>query len=338
MNRAACMLMVALPLWLASIAATADVFNPAYLQLTQTDESSFDVVWRVPTSGTSRLSVNVRFPPDVAQASPTTATREGNYYAEAWSVSSTTGLAGKRVSFDGLLGGVTDVIARVTFLDGAEQVERLAPDTDSFLIEAKAGLLAVATTYFYLGTEHILLGLDHLLFVLALLLIVSGWRQILATVTSFTVAHSITLASASLGWLVVPIAPVEAIIALSIVFVASEALHGAQGRPGLTARAPWVVAFSFGLLHGLGFASALADIGLPEHAIPLALLTFNLGVEAGQVLFVFAVLLSAGLLSRIQIPGRRAFVAYALPYAIGILAAYWTIERVVTGVLGITII
>jgi hydrogenase/urease accessory protein HupE len=337
MIRAMCMLMVALPQWLASIAATADVFNPAYLQLTQTDESSFDVVWRVPTRGTSRLAVNVQFPPDVEQLRPATARREGNYHSEAWSVRATTGLAGKRVSFDGLLGGVTDVIARVTFLDGAEQVERLAPGTDSFVIEAKAGSLAVAATYFYLGVEHILLGLDHLLFVLALLLIVSGWRQILATVTAFTVAHSITLVAAALGWLVVPIAPVEAIIALSIVFVASEALHGARGRPGLTARAPWVVAFSFGLLHGLGFASALSDIGLPEYAIPVALLTFNLGVEAGQVLFVAAVILLTGLLARLPFSRGRTAVGYAIPYAIGSLAAYWTIERTWTGVLGFTL-
>ena len=212
-------------------------------------------------------------------------------------------------------------------------MERLPPGSAAFVVEAPAGAMAVATTYFVLGVEHILLGLDPLLFVLALLLIVLGWRQILATVTAFTVAHSITLVSAALGWIAVPFAPVEAIIALSIVFVAAEALHGAQGRPGRTAKAPWVVAFSFGLLHGLGFASALSDIGLPEHAIPLALLAFNVGVEAGQVLFVAFILAAAAGLSSLRLPGQTAFVARVVPYAIGILAAYWTIERILTGVL-----
>ena len=139
-------------------------------------------------------------------------------------------------------------------------------------------------TYFKLGVEHILLGFDHLLFVLALLFLVEGWRRLLGTITAFTVAHSLTLAAATFGWVQVPQAPVEAVIALSIMFVAVEILHRQRGRTGIATRKPWVVAFVFGLLHGLGFAGALREIGLPDDAIPLALAFFNVGVEAGQLL------------------------------------------------------
>ena len=141
-----------------------------------------------------------------------------------------------------------------------------------------------------LGVEHILFGVDHLLFVLALLILVKGWRKLVGTITAFTVAHSITLAAATLGFVHVPSKPVEATIALSIVFVACEIVHRRQGRSGLTETWPWVIAFSFGLLHGLGFASALREVGLPQNAIPLALLFFNIGVELGQLLFIGVVM------------------------------------------------
>ena len=181
-------------------------------------------------------------------------------------------------------------------------------------------------TYGALGVEHILLGIDHLLFVLALLLIVSGWRKLVATITAFTVAHSITLALATLGFVNVPQAPVEAVIALSILFVAVEIVHWRQGREGLTRRRPWVVAFLFGLLHGLGFAGALTEIGLPEHAIPLALLFFNIGVEIGQLLFIAVILAAIPGLRRLSLPEW----AWRIPvYSIGGLAAFWTIERIV---------
>ena len=137
-----------------------------------------------------------------------------------------------------------------------------------------------------LGIQHILSGVDHLLFVLGLLFLVGSWRRLVATVTAFTLAHSITLAAATLGLVHVPQTPIEAAIALSVMFVAAEILHQASGRPGLTARAPWVVAFIFGLLHGFGFAGALREVGLPQSDIPVALLFFNVGVEVGQLMFI----------------------------------------------------
>jgi hydrogenase/urease accessory protein HupE len=185
-----------------------------------------------------------------------------------------------------------------------------------------------------LGIEHIWGGIDHLLFVLALLLLVQGWRRVVATITAFTVAHSITLAAATLGFVHVPQTPVEATIALSIVFVAAEIVHGRQGKPGLAARWPWLIAFAFGLLHGFGFASALNQVGLPQNAIPVALLFFNLGVEAGQLLFIAAVLLVValarkGLGIRHSILHTRFSWAWRVPpYAIGGVAAFWLIQRI----------
>ena len=171
-----------------------------------------------------------------------------------------------------------------------------------------------------------MLGIDHLLFVLALVLLVKGWKRLLGTITAFTIAHSITLATATLGFVHVPGPPVETCIALSIVFVAAEIIRGRQGKPGLTERAPWVIAFTFGLLHGLGFASALNAVGLPQHAIPLALLFFNIGVEVGQLAFIVAVLgLAAG--AR-RLPVRLPVWSWRVaPYGIGTMAMFWVIQR-----------
>jgi hydrogenase/urease accessory protein HupE len=185
----------------------------------------------------------------------------------------------------------------------------------------------VVRTYFLLGVEHILSGIDHLMFVLALLLLVKGVRRVVVTVTAFTLAHSLTLAGATLGFVHMPGPPVEAAIALSIVFVASEIIHSRQGKPGLTESYPWVVAFTFGLLHGFGFAGALAEVGLPDNAIPLALLFFNLGVEAGQLLFIAGVLAVAIAWRRLRAPWPE-WARWMPAYGIGSVAAFWTIERV----------
>jgi hypothetical protein len=185
---------------------------------------------------------------------------------------------------------MTDVLLRVERQDGAAQTHRLTPAAPSVVVTAAPGALAVAGTYLRLGIEHILLGFDHLLFVLALLILVGPNRRLIGTVTAFTVAHSLTLAAATLGAVHLPAAPVEATIALSIAFVAAEIVHARRGVLSLTERKPWIVAFAFGLLHGLGFAGALAAVGLPQRAIPLALLFFNVGVEVGQLCFIAAVL------------------------------------------------
>lgn len=322
---------IALLLCIAS-GAHADVFRPAYLELREAGldaagHARYDITWKVPALGESRLAMQVRLPADTQAVTPPRGMFIDSAFVERWQVARAGGLAGQPIGIDGLAAGVTDVIVRIERLDGTSQVERLAPQTPRFTVAAPTRTAAVAWSYLVLGVEHILGGVDHLLFVLALLLIVRGGARIVATVTAFTVAHSITLVTATLGWLRVPGPPVEALIALSIAFVASEIVHGLRGQPGLTARAPWLVAFCFGLLHGLGFAGALAEVGLPQKAIPVALLMFNVGVEVGQLLFVACALAARTLLARLP-PLRRHWVPYAAPYAIGSVAMFWVVERV----------
>jgi hydrogenase/urease accessory protein HupE len=237
------------------------------------------------------------------------------------------GLTGKRITIDGLGDVLSDALVRIIRLDRTEQTIRLSAREPAFTIEAVPGHMEVAMTYTALGIEHILLGVDHLLFVLALLIIVRSGRRLMTTITAFTLAHSITLAAATLGLVHVPSPPVEAIIALSIVFVAAEIVHGHLGKPGLTARKPWIVAFTFGLLHGFGFAGALSEVGLPQHAIPIALLFFNVGVEIGQLLFISVVLTVMLIVQRTRL--RAPAWAWRLPpYAIGGIAAFWVIQRI----------
>jgi hydrogenase/urease accessory protein HupE len=319
--------LIALIMLLCAGAAQADVFRPAYLELRETGTDRYDVTWKVPVRGDTRLGVKVVFPPDTVQQSPPQGLFSDNAYVERWKVSRAGGFAGQTLSIDGIASGVTDVIVRIEHADGTSQVEQLLPQRPRFTVAAATSTAAVAWSYLVLGVEHILGGVDHLLFVLALLLIVRGGKRILVTITAFTLAHSITLVAATLGWVHVPGPPVEAMIALSIVFVAAEIVRGLRGTPGLTARAPWVVAFSFGLLHGLGFAGALAEVGLPQKAIPTALFTFNVGVEIGQLIFVAAALAVGALLRRAPIR-RLAWIPYVAPYAIGVIAMFWVIERI----------
>ncbi len=211
------------------------------------------------------------------------------------------GIGGRELRIDGLGLTQTDVLLRVDYLDGSASNQRLTPSEPSVVIPARPSALEVIRTYTVLGIGHILGGVDHLLFVLALLLLVRGLSRLIATVTAFTLAHSVTLAAATLGFVHVPSAPVEATIALSILFLASELARqpaasappagvGVDARADLTRRFPWLVAFSFGLLHGFGFAGALSEVGVPQKAVPLALLFFNVGVEIGQLLFIASVL------------------------------------------------
>ena len=312
---------------LAGLAAQADIFRPAYLELRETEPGRYDVLWKVPALGYRRLAARVRFPEGTRNVTEPAGHFEGGAFLERWRIERAGGLTGQEIAIDGLLGGVTDVIVRLERADGTSQMERLLPESARFTIAAPAGTGEVAWSYLVLGVEHILGGVDHLLFVLALLLVVRGGMRIFLTITAFTLAHSITLVAASLGWVHVPGPPVEAMIALSIVFVAAEAVQGLQGRPGLTARAPWVVAFSFGLLHGLGFAGALAEVGLPQKAIPVALFMFNVGVELGQLIFVAVALAAGALLARLRLP-RPERLQWAACYAIGAVAMFWVIERV----------
>src|SRR6056297_812906 len=244
-------LIVVLALLLLGQAATADVFRPAYLELRETSADDFAVTWRIPSPAKGvRLDASVSFPDGTQTVGDRRGVYAGGFWQEQYRIRRPDGLEGSRIEILGLLGGVTDVIARVERLDGSVQVERLLPDDASFIVRGPEALPAVSISYLMLGIGHILGGIDHLLFVLARLLVVRGARRIFWTLTAFTLAHSLTLIAATLGWIAVPAAPVEAIIALSIVFVAAEAVRA--GRSGdvsaaITVRSPWIVAFGFGL-------------------------------------------------------------------------------------------
>lgn len=300
--------------------------RPAYLELQQTGAESWSVLWKVPAQGDMRLSIHPRFPESCALTSEPIALPTSGAYAERTAIRCEGGLVGRTVGIDGLAATMTDVLVRIVRTGGSVQVARLTPPAPTVVIEAVPGSLQVARTYLVLGVEHILGGVDHLLFVLGLLLIVQNRWMLLKTITAFTVAHSVTLAAATLGWLHVPQPPVEAVIALSILFLASELAKQRHGDAGLMKRSPWMAAFMFGLLHGFGFAGALREVGLPEGDIPLALFTFNVGVEIGQLMFVSAVLLSLAALRSLVI--RLPAWAHALPaYGIGSMAAFWWMQR-----------
>ncbi|QSP93299.1 HupE/UreJ family protein [Marinobacter salinisoli] len=307
--------------------ARADELRPAYLQLTEQSPGTYTVLWKVPARGEQRLALQVRFEPAPADTSEPVEGFLNGAHLQQWSLTREQGLAGTRVSIEGLPRTSTEALLRVEYLDGSSVTHRLTPAAPEVTLAAQPTLLDTAQTYLVLGIEHILLGIDHLLFVLALLLLINSTRKLILTITAFTIAHSITLSLASLGIIRIPVPPVEAVIALSIVFVAAEILRAQRGQPGITQRNPWLVAFSFGLLHGLGFAAALGEIGLPQNAVALALVFFNVGVEVGNLLFVFAFLALTALARKLAFqPGR--ILQKVPPYFIGSLASFWLFERV----------
>ena len=300
--------------------------RPAYLELRETAPGSFDVLFKTPMRGDARLALDVSFSGLVDRTTPVTSRTRDSAMIQTWSFSAIEPLAGQEVGINGLSSTMTDALVRVEFADGREWVERLTPGTPRATVPTDQGW-AVAATYLKLGIEHILLGVDHLLFVLALILIAPNTRQLVMAITAFTVAHSITLASATLGFVNVPPPPVEAAIALSIALVALEIVRAREGKAGIAVRAPWVVAFAFGLLHGFGFAGALSEVGLPAGHIPAALLFFNVGVEIGQLLFVAGVLGLAALFGLARRPLPR-WAALTPAYLVGSLAMFWVIQRV----------
>ncbi len=311
--------------------ATAHEVRPAYLQLRETAAYTYDVLFKVPALGEDlRFALNLELPSGCVARTEPRRELAGGAFIERWTMKCAGGLTGGSVSIAGLKATLTDALVRLERLDGTSQVVRLTPAAPSFVVAAAPGRLEVAGTYLRLGVEHILGGVDHLLYILALLFLVKGARRIVLTMTAFTATHSLTLTGAALGFVHVPQPPVEVCIALSIVFVASEIVRSREGRPGLTERWPWLVSFTFGLLHGFGFAGALSEVGLPEHAIPVALLFFNVGVEVGQLLFIASVFAIAALALRAQ---RRLALptpawAWRVPaYAIGGVATCWTLER-----------
>jgi hydrogenase/urease accessory protein HupE len=312
--------------------AHADEFRPAYLQLMQVDAETWDVLWKVPAIDESTvLKLNPVFPEEAAPVEPIRSTYAMGTAVQRWRIHVPGGLAGQPIAFPGLAANRIDVLVRIVRSDGSEQLERVLPTYLTITVKGSPGTFEVVRTYTVLGVEHILSGVDHLLFVLALLILVKGTRRLIATITAFTLAHSLTLVAATLGWLHIPGPPVEASIALSIIFLAAEIIHVREGRVSLTAQRPSLIAFAFGLLHGLGFAGALAEVGLPQTSIPTALLCFNLGVEIGQLMFIGVVLALIASMRALAHRGGVSAPAWAWkgpPYLIGSIAGFWLIERI----------
>jgi len=309
--------------------ARAHEVRPAYLQIVENAQHRFDVLWKQPSNGALAVRLVPKISNGLLDSAPTEETVGNSFVLRRWSGRPQTrdSFDGARIHIEGLERTITDALVSVSFANGQQIQEILKPDNPILTVHLKGAGKASVPIYLKLGVEHILSGFDHLSFVLGLVLLVRGRATLLKTITAFTVAHSITLGAAALGYAQVSAPVIEALVALSIVFVAVELARSYSGHEGLTTRYPWLIAFTFGLLHGFAFAGSLAQIGLPARNIPGALLLFNVGVEIGQLLFVGAVLALLALLRRIAAQ-PPAWARWAAPYAIGTLASYWMIDRI----------
>ena len=301
--------------------------RPAYLEIRETALSQYSVLWRTPVLAGMRLPISLKLPDDVKNLrEPRVEELADSLVERRWIDAGPDGLAGKRIEFPGLQLTITDVLVRVEMLDGRKWTTIVHPSQPWVDIAATQTTWGVTDSYIVQGIRHILFGADHMLFVLGLLLIVKNRWMLLKTVTAFTVAHSITLAIATLGYAEVPVVPLNAAIALSILFLGPEIVRSWRSETSFTIRHPWVVAFAFGLLHGFGFASALTSAGLPHRELPLALVSFNIGVEVGQLSFIALILALERAFRILEIHWPRWIEA--LPgYTVGSLGAFWTIQR-----------
>lgn len=312
----------------ASSVARAHEARPAYLEIEETRPGQYDVMWRTPVLAGARLPIVLRLPEGVRNLrEPVVQELADSLLERRWIDAGPKGLDGRRIQFPGLQLTITDAVVRVKLLDGRNWMTIARPSQPWVEIAAARGGLATALDFTRQGIAHILSGPDHLLFVFGLLLIVRVPRTLVKTITAFTVAHSITLAAATLGYVELPGPPIEAAIAASILFLGPEILRARRGGTSLTIRQPWIVAFAFGLLHGFGFAGALTAAGLPPGDVPLALVSFNVGVEIGQLAFVALVLSLFHGFRRLGL--RWPWPMEILPaYLVGGLGAFWMIQRV----------
>jgi hydrogenase/urease accessory protein HupE len=301
--------------------------RPAFLQIREINPGRYEIRWKIPRIGDKVIALSPQFPEWFVLEPSLPAIESGNGALYHYKAASTKDIHGMNFTIAGIEESMVDVLVQVELLSGEQFSMMLQPAKSNGRIPMNTSAIDTMKGYFSLGVKHIWMGVDHLLFVLALLIITLGnTKKLLITITTFTIAHSITLSLAALGYLGLPGPPVEAIIALSIVFLAVEILRGQQGITTLTSKKPWIVAFTFGLLHGLGFASALSEVGLPQQYIPLALGFFNVGVEAGQIAFIAVILL---MIKFFTVHREWPIWLKKLPaYGIGSLASFWLVERV----------
>ena len=303
----------------------AHEIRPAYLEISEFS-NRVEIFWKQPVSGESGIYLTPVLSSGWLTDSASENSSSGSTLIRQWKIKTIRSVAGQTITIDGLKNTITDVLVNIRFADGTRITRIIRPSDPSFLINKFQQSALPVFDYLRLGIEHILFGIDHLLFVLALILIVKGTKRLIKTITAFTIAHSITLAAATLGWVHIPSAPVEAVIALSIIFLAVELVQYYKGKAVFSSQYPWVVSFIFGLLHGFGFAGALANVGLPPHEIPLTLLLFNAGVEIGQLIFIFVVMTLIWIFGKLfkTLPGWSRWVP---PYAIGSMASLWFFQR-----------
>ena len=311
----------------SAAAALAHEARPAYLEVTEKAPGRYALLWRTPVNAGMRLPVALQLPRSVKTVGEPVRQELPGSLLERRTIEVPGGaLPGLRIDFPGLQATITDVLVRVEMMDGRRWTSIVRPAHPWLEIPPDPGSLRVLGSYVVQGIRHIAFGVDHLLFVLGLLLLVKDRWMLVKTITAFTVAHSITLGIATFGWAQAPVLPLNAAIALSILFLGPEIVRSWRGETSFTIRHPWVVAFAFGLIHGFGFASALTSAGLPRADLPLALLGFNVGVEVGQIGFVALVLLLERSFRLLEIRWPRW--VQALPgYAIGTLGVFWTIQR-----------
>jgi hydrogenase/urease accessory protein HupE len=328
MTRSMRIAVLGLILAVGAMQAHGHEIRPAYLQITENADHRFDVLWKQPSVGTQLLRLVPVVSNGLLDGPPSEESAANSFLVRRWKNVKVArdSFDGSSIRIDGLEYTITDALINLSFANGQEIQEILRPQRPSLTVHLTGTGKMPVPAYLMLGIEHILTGFDHLSFVLGLLLLVRSKLTLVKTITAFTVAHSITLAAAALGYVHVNPAVIEALVAFSIVFVALELVRAYRGQFGLTARYPWLIAFTFGLLHGFAFAGSLAQIGLPEHNIPLSLLLFNIGVELGQLLFVMAVLSLIWLLRRLP-RGLPHWTTWIPPYAIGGLASFWVIQR-----------
>lgn len=314
--------------WSATaLPALAHESQPGLLSIDQVAETRYRISWRAPIYYGQPHPARLELPEAWRPVNRPTVRRLADSELHRRIVEVDGGsIHGSVVRFPGLETTITDVFVRISRLDGSESTYLVRPTRPLAVLRGERPWYVSAVDYLLLGFQHILMGLDHLLLVLGLVVIVDSRRKLIVTITSFTVAHSVTLAVATLGYARAPSEPLNAAIALSILFLGPEIVRRWRGETSLTIRRPWVVAFVFGLLHGFGFASGLSTAGLPGAEIPLALLTFNVGVELGQIAFVLLVLAVERSARALRFD-RPAWVEYAPGYLVGSLGAFWTIER-----------
>ncbi len=321
--------LVALAIALAAPEAGAHPLAPGLLELVEVAPGRFDVTWKISPFRARGAELRIALPERCQPQALARVRHDGASYTARWTVEcGPDGLVGERVGVVGLGRSRTDVLLRIALLDGIRHRTVLRPSAADWLVPERAGRLDVVEGYGWLGITHIATGADHLLFVLGLVLLVAELRRLPWTVTAFTLGHSVTLALAALGFARFPQGLIELLIAATVLALAVELARSPQ-RGGWMRRRPGTAAGVFGLLHGLGFAGALVEVGLPAGEIPLALLSFNLGIEAGQLAFVAAVLLGLAAAARLRpaISSAPGWLARAPVYAMGALASYWCLER-----------